>query len=99
MVQRKTAEGRKFCGVVFSGSGFSFAFAATVADAASGAAKQFLRDMREAGRKRLQPGKIALAVTVYEAADRDWYLCSDGRVLAEKTGQELAVAAEVEVEV
>lgn len=99
MVKRKTAEGRKFCGLVWTDSGFSFAFAATVADAANGAAQQFLRDMRAAGRKRLTKDKIALPVTVLEANGRDWYLCSDGRVLADKTGEELAVAAEVEVEV
>lgn len=99
MAKRNAAEGRKFCGLVWTDSGFSFAFAATVADAANGAAQQFLRDMRAAGRKRLTKGKIALPVTVLEANGRDWYLCSDGRVLADKTGEELAVAAEVEVEV
>jgi len=99
MVKRTTAEGRKFCGLVWTDSGFSFAFAATVADAANGAARQLLRDMRAAGRKRLTKGKIALPVTVLEANGRDWSLMTDGRVLAEGTGEELPVAAEVEVEI
>lgn len=99
MVKRKTAEGRKFCGIVRSSTGFCYCFAATVAAAADGAAKQFLRLMREQGRKRLKPGKIALPITVFETNGQDWSLMMDGRVLAEGTGEELPVAAEVEVEV